>query len=85
MAPQVSQDSFIDEEDDTWYVFLFDTRSGPSQPVNLPFTNLLHLSPLCVEEFDLSDKNFRPCPCGYQVRISLDIHLLTRANHLLSP
>ena len=24
--------------------------------------------PLCVEEFDLSDKNFRPCPCGYQVR-----------------
>ncbi|KAL8810057.1 MAG: hypothetical protein Q9200_002890 [Gallowayella weberi] len=23
--------------------------------------------PLCVEEFDLSDKNFRPCPCGYQV------------------
>lgn len=26
--------------------------------------------PLCVEEFDLSDKNFRPCPCGYQVRDS---------------
>jgi CCR4-NOT transcription complex subunit 4 len=24
--------------------------------------------PLCVEEFDLSDRNFRPCPCGYQVR-----------------
>ncbi|KAG8169502.1 hypothetical protein KVR01_000247 [Diaporthe batatas] len=23
--------------------------------------------PLCIEEFDLSDKNFRPCPCGYQV------------------
>jgi hypothetical protein len=23
--------------------------------------------PLCVEEFDLGDKNFRPCPCGYQV------------------
>ncbi|KAL7770186.1 hypothetical protein CFE70_000119 [Pyrenophora teres f. teres 0-1] len=22
--------------------------------------------PLCVEEFDLSDRNFRPCPCGYQ-------------------
>lgn len=22
--------------------------------------------PLCVEEFDLSDKAFRPCPCGYQ-------------------
>lgn len=24
--------------------------------------------PLCVEELDLTDKNFRPCPCGYQVR-----------------
>lgn len=24
-------------------------------------------SPLCIEEFDLSDRNFRPCPCGYQV------------------
>jgi hypothetical protein len=27
------------------------------------------LSPLCIEEFDLSDRNFRPCPCGYQVRV----------------
>lgn len=27
--------------------------------------------PLCVEEFDLTDKGFRPCPCGYQVRRSL--------------
>jgi hypothetical protein len=24
--------------------------------------------PLCVEEMDLSDKNFLPCPCGYRVR-----------------
>ncbi|KAF1984876.1 hypothetical protein K402DRAFT_413592 [Aulographum hederae CBS 113979] len=23
--------------------------------------------PLCVEELDLSDKHFRPCPCGYQI------------------
>ncbi|KAK5163881.1 transcriptional repressor general negative regulator of transcription subunit 4 [Saxophila tyrrhenica] len=23
--------------------------------------------PLCVEDFDLDDKSFRPCPCGYQV------------------
>ncbi|KAF2434144.1 hypothetical protein EJ08DRAFT_582513 [Tothia fuscella] len=23
--------------------------------------------PLCVEELDLGDKNFRPCPCGYQI------------------
>ena len=26
--------------------------------------------PLCVEELDLTDKGFRPCPCGYQVKIS---------------
>jgi len=25
--------------------------------------------PLCCEEFDLSDKNFIPCPCGYRVRL----------------
>ncbi|KAK9473544.1 RING/Ubox like zinc-binding domain-containing protein [Dipodascopsis tothii] len=25
------------------------------------------LCPLCVEEFDISDKGFKPCPCGYQV------------------
>ncbi|KAG9883270.1 hypothetical protein KCV05_g20261, partial [Aureobasidium melanogenum] len=23
--------------------------------------------PLCVEEFDLSDRGFRPCVCGYQI------------------
>lgn len=30
---------------------------------------LICYSPLCVEEFDLSDRNFKPCPCGYQVRL----------------
>jgi len=23
--------------------------------------------PLCIEDFDLSDRSFYPCPCGYQV------------------
>lgn len=23
--------------------------------------------PLCMEEMDVSDLNFKPCPCGYQV------------------
>ena len=38
--------------------------------------------PLCVEEFDLSDRNFRPCPCGYQVRAprKLDDHAVGRAS-----
>lgn len=24
--------------------------------------------PLCLEEMDISEINFKPCPCGYQVR-----------------
>jgi CCR4-NOT transcription complex subunit 4 len=28
------------------------------------------LCPLCVEELDLTDKGFKPCPCGYQVRFT---------------
>lgn len=31
--------------------------------------------PLCVEEFDLTDKGFKPCPCGYQVRLPRAAHL----------
>ena len=41
MAPQVSQDSFIDEEDDTWYVFLSNLRSWSTGPSARLFTNLL--------------------------------------------
>ena len=37
--------------------------------------------PLCVEELDLSDKSFFPCPCHYQVCIfcaaSLKVKLTT--------
>lgn len=25
------------------------------------------LCPLCMEEIDQADKDFLPCPCGYQV------------------
>lgn len=25
--------------------------------------------PLCLEEMDISDLNFKPCACGYQVRL----------------
>ena len=28
------------------------------------------MCPLCVEELDITDKNFKPCPCGYQVSSS---------------
>ncbi len=24
--------------------------------------------PLCCEDLDVTDRNFFPCPCGYQVR-----------------
>ena len=26
--------------------------------------------PLCLEEMDISDLNFKPCPCGYQVSLT---------------
>ena len=25
------------------------------------------LCPLCVEEMDITDRSFKPCPCGYQI------------------
>lgn len=25
--------------------------------------------PLCCEELDVTDRNFFPCPCGYQVGV----------------
>lgn len=50
------------------------TDSHPCRPFDQgrprlfqPANSTCH-SPLCIEEFDLSDRNFRPCPCGYQVR-----------------
>jgi hypothetical protein len=27
------------------------------------------LCPLCMEELDITDRHFKPCPCGYQVCI----------------
>ncbi len=59
----VQQDSFIDDDDLTWCV-----HSEPKTSWLLQVLTTIPSSPLCVEEFDLSDRNFRPCPCGYQVR-----------------
>lgn len=33
--------------------------------------------PLCLEEMDLSDLNFKPCPCGYQVSFHSPLALLS--------
>lgn len=70
MSSRQQIDSVIDDDDEFWYVWRDISR------IKLLFFNQLTLmvssSPLCIEEFDLSDKNFKPCPCGYQVcRISL--------------
>ena len=54
------QDTVIDDDEETWFVQVSDHHSS---------LLTLCLSPLCIEEFDLSDKNFKPCPCGYQVRL----------------
>lgn len=65
MSNRQQIDSVIDDDDEFWYVVLSFglTRAGP-----VGLTTSLCSSPLCIEEFDLSDKNFKPCPCGYQVR-----------------
>lgn len=34
----------------------------------LPFPQDDMDCPLCLEEMDISDLNFKPCACGYQVR-----------------
>jgi len=40
------------------------------------------LCPLCVEEMDLSDKNFIPCPCGYRVCMWCWHHIKENLNGL---
>ncbi|KZT59775.1 hypothetical protein CALCODRAFT_523211 [Calocera cornea HHB12733] len=36
--------------------------------------------PLCLEEMDLSDMNFKPCPCGYQICRFCWHHIKTNLN-----
>ncbi|KAK1755653.1 general negative regulator of transcription subunit 4 [Echria macrotheca] len=38
--------------------------------------------PLCIEAFDLSDRNFRPCPCGYQICQFCFNNIKTNMNNL---
>ncbi|CAH7675026.1 hypothetical protein BY996DRAFT_4561987, partial [Phakopsora pachyrhizi] len=45
-----------------------DMSSDRWGPVDQPFeTEDEDLCPLCMEELDISDLNFRPCPCGYRI------------------
>jgi hypothetical protein len=50
-------------------------RPGSPSPANGP-------SPLCVEEFDVQDRNFKPCPCGYQVRLTVPPSAAVATNQL---
>ncbi|GAA6014145.1 hypothetical protein JCM11491_004119 [Sporobolomyces phaffii] len=51
------------------------TQSGPDRVQSVLDRVLAQLDgfeddmdcPLCLEEMDLSDLNFKPCPCGYQI------------------
>ncbi|CAO3659785.1 unnamed protein product [Rhizopus microsporus] len=36
--------------------------------------------PLCMEELDIADRNFRPCPCGYQICRFCWHHIKTNLN-----
>ncbi len=42
------------------YAFDLDSLWSPQEDAECP---------LCLEEMDISDLNFKPCPCGYQVGI----------------
>lgn len=69
MSGRAQIDSVIDDDDEFWYVY-----SRTSYGKDFPRTDSPCSSPLCIEEFDLSDKNFKPCPCGYQVSSPLSYH-----------
>lgn len=79
MSSRQQIDSVIDDDDEFWYVLPLLHRNL------IRFVLTAPLSPLCIEEFDLSDKNFRPCPCGYQVinnTLQPSCILLPVCNHL---
>jgi len=38
--------------------------------------------PLCMEEIDLADRNFKPCSCGYQICRFCWNHILEECNGL---
>lgn len=63
MSNRIQIDSVIDDDDEFWY------EGAPYSVCSGWCAN--SSSPLCIEEFDLSDKNFKPCPCGYQVRTEI--------------
>ncbi|MBW0520439.1 hypothetical protein O181_060154 [Austropuccinia psidii MF-1] len=44
------------------------SNEPPWPEIDQPFeTEDEDLCPLCMEELDISDLNFRPCPCGYRI------------------
>lgn len=60
-------------------------NAGVGSKLTFPSSSLLLQDdmdcPLCLEELDLSDLNFKPCPCGYQVRFfSLFTPFASQAN-----
>jgi len=38
--------------------------------------------PICVEDMDVTDKNFRPCKCGYQICLFCYRHIKDDLNGL---
>ncbi len=53
-----------------------------SAPMSTKFDSDEVFCPLCCEELDLSDRNFLPCPCGYQVCIWCWHHIKDELNGL---
>ncbi len=58
------------------------TAASPSMSSPPKFDADEIVCPLCCEELDLSDKNFLPCPCGYQVCMWCWHHIKDELNGL---
>jgi len=52
---------------DTYTTSHISNAAKSAQAVAECASSQIEACPLCVEEFDISDKNFHPCPCGFQI------------------
>ena len=62
------------------------TRFATARPSRPPHLQWLRVGPagcpLCMEDMDVTDKNFRPCKCGYQICLFCYRHIKDDLNGL---
>lgn len=45
-------------------------------------TEITPTCPICLDELDITDRNFKPCTCGYQVRLFFKIIFFKKVIYL---